>query len=392
MGNDCKVCQKSNAEQELIIGSRIMKNDLGESLDRMKSEQKFLTFKEIINNNPEQYKKLHKIKNSILTFQKRKMFKNMLKKFREEQKNFTYEEYIETLSDNKKYGTLEKRSNQTYKYKSGAEYKGEWLGGFRHGTGVMTWEDGIVYEGEWNYGFAEGNGTLTYPTGQYLKGNFMYNKLNGYGEIHNMENGYEYWGNWENDQQMGQGKEEWKDGSTYEGNYEFGKKEGLGKYTWEDGTFYYGEWKNNKIHGLGIYKWADGRQYLGEWKNAKMYGFGISIWNRGKYIGNYKDDKKSGFGVYIDNYKNKYEGFWENGQHSSLGRYTKNDGSIKIGYSEGNKFKKIISNEKEFSVRAEEINNNVEENNKKAMYIYQSITKLLGQTFISNDFQDNDNQ
>ena len=50
MGNDCKVCQKSNAEQELIIGSRIMKNDLGESLDRMKSEQKFLTFKEIINN------------------------------------------------------------------------------------------------------------------------------------------------------------------------------------------------------------------------------------------------------------------------------------------------------------------------------------------------------
>ena len=393
MGNDCKVCQKSSAEQELIIGNnRILRNDLSDTLERMKSEQKFSTFKEIINNNPEQYKKLHKIKNSILSFQKRKMFQNMLKKFREDQKSFTYEEFIETLSGNRKYGTLEKKTDETYKYKSGALYKGDWLGGFRHGYGVMTWEEGLVYEGEWNYGFAEGKGKLTYPTGQYLKGNFMYNKLNGYGEIHNTENGYEYWGNWENDQQMGQGKEEWKDGSTYEGNYEFGKKEGLGKYTWEDGTFYYGEWKNNKIHGLGIYKWADGRQYIGEWKNAKMYGFGINIWNKGKYIGNYKDDKKSGFGVHIDNYKNKYEGFWENGQHSSLGRYTKNDGSVKIGYSEGNKFKKIISDEKEISARTEEINNNVEENSKKAMYIYQSITKLLGQNFISSDLQDNDNQ
>ena len=128
-----------------------MKNDLGESLDRMKSEQKFLTFKEIINNNPEQYKKLHKIKNSILTFQKRKMFKNMLKKFREEQKTFTYEEYIETLSKTKKYSSFEKKTNKTYKYKSGAVYVGEWWGGFRHGHGKMAWEEGIVYDGNWNY-------------------------------------------------------------------------------------------------------------------------------------------------------------------------------------------------------------------------------------------------
>ena len=99
-------------------------------------------------------------------------------------------------------------------------------------------------------------------------------------------------GNWENDQQMGQRKEDQKDGSTYIDNYEYGKKEGLGKYIWEDGTFYYGEWKNNNIHGLGVYKWSDGRQYTGEWKNAKMYGFGISTWNHGEYIGSYKKDKK----------------------------------------------------------------------------------------------------
>ena len=123
-----------------------------------------------------------------------------------------------------------------------------------------------------------------------------------------------------------------------------------------------------------------------------MYGFGICVWNHGKYIGNYKDDKKSGFGVYIDNNKNKYEGFWENGQHSSFGRFIKNDGNFKIGYSEGNKITKIITNEKELSERIEEINNYLEENNKKTIYIYQSMKKLLGQAYAFNDIQDNNEQ
>ena len=390
MGNECKVCRKRNPEEELILNAPIKQNNESETLENSQSHPLYQTFKEIINSNPEHYKKLHKIKNALLTFQKRQIYKNMLKKFHENQKTFTYEEYIETLSSTKVFSFLEKKSDYTYKYKSGAIYKGDWLGGFRHGKGIMSWPDGVVYEGEWAFGKAEGLGKLTYPSGQYLKGNFMYNKLNGYGEIHNLENGYEYWGNWENDQQMGKGREEWNGGSSYEGNYEYGNKEGIGKYTWEDGTFYHGEWKNNKIHGLGFYKWADGRQYIGEWKNSKMNGFGISIWNHGQYIGNYRDDKRWGFGVYIDNNKNKYEGFWENGQHKSLGRFTKNDGSIKIGFSEGNKIAKIVNSENEF-LRNEEINNLVEENNKKIMYTYQSIKKLLGQDYNDNNDEEDNN-
>ena len=389
MGNECKVCRKRNPEEELILNPPpIQKNNESETLENSQTHPIYQTFKEIINANPEHYKKLHLIKNALLTFQKRQIYKNMLKKFHENQKIFSYEEYIETLSSTKNFSFSEKRSNFTYKYKSGAVYTGEWLGGFRHGNGTMTWEDGVIYEGDWTLGHAEGVGKLTYPSGQYIEGNFMYNKLNGYGEVHNLENGYEYWGNWENDQQMGKGREEWNGGSSYEGNYEYGNKEGVGKYTWEDGTFYHGEWKNNKIHGLGFYKWADGRQYIGEWKNAKMNGFGISIWNHGQYIGNYKDDKRWGFGVYIDNNKNKYEGFWENGQHKSFGRYIKNDGSVKIAFSEGNKLSKIINDENEFMIRNDEINNLVEENNKKILYIYQSIKKLLGQDYNNDDNND----
>ena len=225
MGNECKVCRKRNPEEELILNAPIQKNSESATLENSKSEhEKYHTFKEIINTNPENYKKLHLIKNSLLSFQKRQIYKNMLTKFHESQKTFTYEEYIETLSNTKIFSFKDKKSNFTYKYKSGAEYKGEWLGGFRHGIGTMIWPDGVVYEGSWAFGQAEGLGKLTYPSGQYLKGNFMYNKLNGYGEVHNTENGYEYWGNWENDQQMGQGREEWSGGSSYEGNYEYGNK------------------------------------------------------------------------------------------------------------------------------------------------------------------------
>lgn len=33
--------------------------------------------------------------------------------------------------------------------KTGAKYEGQWLGGFRHGQGKMTFKDGATYEGEW---------------------------------------------------------------------------------------------------------------------------------------------------------------------------------------------------------------------------------------------------
>ena len=33
-------------------------------------------------------------------------------------------------------------THASFRYQSGATYEGEWLGGLRHGTGVMTWSEG----------------------------------------------------------------------------------------------------------------------------------------------------------------------------------------------------------------------------------------------------------
>ena len=50
---------------------------------------------------------------------------------------FTVDEYKETLTD-KEVDVLNQKptKKKVYTYKSGAQYDGEWVGGFRHGYGT----------------------------------------------------------------------------------------------------------------------------------------------------------------------------------------------------------------------------------------------------------------
>ena len=82
---------------------------------------------------------------------------------------------LETLSNERRFeiamlfeenydkvqGILEVRK---YTYlNSGASYEGQWLGGFRHGHGIMRFNDGATYEGDWYLGHAHGEGKFTLP-------------------------------------------------------------------------------------------------------------------------------------------------------------------------------------------------------------------------------------
>lgn len=387
MGNECSACNKESQdrEQEIFLIKDHPKNERKEYLERAKSESKFFTVKELINQNPEIYNKLQKIKTYLIAYKARKLYKAVLKKYRESQFYFNSSELFETLSsDSPVQKTIQYR---LHTYKSKAVYEGNWLGGFRHSQGKMKWPDGVEYEGEWSYGFAEGQGKITYPNGDYMKGIFRYNKLNGEGELHNADSGYYYIGHWENDQQSGLGKETWPDGSSYMGTYELGKKEGVGVYFWKDQTSYRGEWKDNKIHGLGIYNWSDGRKYIGEWKNSKMNGHGIFLWRDGrKYVGEYKDDKKNNFGIFSDENNKKYEGFWENGVRDKLGKYTKENGSYKIGYWKDNQMREEVTDENEIGCKLAEIDNYIDETNKKVEIVLASIKILFEKTMPNVQF------
>ena len=71
MGNECKVCRKRNPEEELILNAPIQKNSESATLENSKSEhEKYHTFKEIINTNPENYKKTSFNKKFFIIFPK----------------------------------------------------------------------------------------------------------------------------------------------------------------------------------------------------------------------------------------------------------------------------------------------------------------------------------
>ena len=70
MGNECKVCRKRNPEEEIILNAPIQKNNQSETLENSQTHPIYQTFKEIINANPEHYKKLHLIKKCFINFPK----------------------------------------------------------------------------------------------------------------------------------------------------------------------------------------------------------------------------------------------------------------------------------------------------------------------------------
>ena len=138
-------------------------------------------------------------------------------------KYFKAKESAETLG-----GIYEKNApiqQKQYKYKTGAIYNGQWKGGLRHGSGIMTWADGARYEGEWQYNQASGKGKFFHADGDVYDGNWNNNKANGFG-VYTNQRGARYEGYWKDDQQHGHGVENWAEGARYEGEYNMSKKEG----------------------------------------------------------------------------------------------------------------------------------------------------------------------
>lgn len=70
---------------------------------------------------------------------------------------FSKDELNETLRPKVLFDPqLRRIGPRIYKYKSGAKYRGTWLGGFRDGKGEIFWKDGASYSGDWSLGHAHG--------------------------------------------------------------------------------------------------------------------------------------------------------------------------------------------------------------------------------------------
>jgi hypothetical protein len=166
----------------------------------------------------------------------------------------------------------------------------------------------------------EGTCTWTRMEGTYT-GSFVGGKRSGHGVL--KQSHKRYTGDWLNDQQHGNGREEMSSGETYAGEYVEGRREGQGNYTFLDGRKYTGGWLRDRQEGHGLFTWASGRMYNGTWKAGRQSGFGTTEDHTGTYEGNWEDGVKSGHGVWVDkSMMEKYDGDFVNGQFEGHGVFT----------------------------------------------------------------------
>jgi hypothetical protein len=187
-----------------------------------------------------------------------------------------------------------------------------------------------------------------------------------------------------------------EDGYTYFGEFDNNQKHGNGVLQWKDGIRYEGQFIRNQMSGYAIIKYSKNKVYKGQVNNGKMEGFGEFNWNTGKkYIGYYKNDKRNGFGIYIWNIPelsegdflidlkdiNGYIGFWAEGNMNGVGLRISGE-KIKHGVWKNGSKMEWIEGEKH-------IIKHMDSNQKKYLKIMrenkQNILKLLSLCAINDD-------
>ena len=297
---------------------------------------------------------------------------------------------LETLRKGRT-GSHQVESRPVYVYSDGAQYAGQWLGGFRHGVGIMLWLDGCKYEGGWGYGQPSGMGKFVDADGEMYSGLWKHSKANvrtslkmdpakmqqagrsdGYGESHAA------WVAYKEMVKSGAGKRTWQSSkrealertveeitkrlhsgapqlnrvsgrkhmdrlsdrdSTYSGEVLGGQKDGWGRCEWNNGDVYEGEWERDAHSGYGVNKWADGSSYRGFYNEGRKEGIGHYIWQDGsEFLGEWKDNHMHGKGRYQWSDGRSYLGEWIEGLMHGYGIFTWKDGrKYEGGWYQGKK-------------------------------------------------------
>lgn len=305
--------------------------------------------------------------------QERRAIQHLLKSQQAADSYFARVYVIETLRVGRTLPvTVEARG--IYRYNNGAMYEGQWLGGFRHGIGVMTWPDEARFEGHWSFGHPIKLGKFTLPGGEAYIGQWKHSKSSlrlsllldapnqpasdGFiwlaqreARLHKsptltrtwqsskkaaLESALQtfkvqlcaqsklprYHGN-------GRSRVESYPSSdcVYSGEMWNGTKDGWGRCVWNNGDWYEGEWEHDAQGGFGTSVWVDGSRHLGFYRMNRKDGVGEYQWeDASQYLGEWRDNQMSGRGRYQWTDGRCYLGEWLDGLMHGFGVFTWKDG------------------------------------------------------------------
>ncbi|XP_063907793.1 MORN repeat-containing protein 3-like [Zophobas morio] len=176
--------------------------------------------------------------------------------FLKEMKKIPRSEILETMS--KKKGLRHAIFNTV-----GDRYIGEWKEDEKTGKGALLTRyrpkrERQLYEGDFERGFRHGFGVLAYENEDHV---FL----------------LEYRGNWKRGRMNGFGLRRYRDGGVYIGNWKHGKRDGYGLMWYPNGEFYAGDWVKDKRQGLGMLIRPDTSRYEGCWYEDMKHGKGIFL-------------------------------------------------------------------------------------------------------------------
>ena len=216
------------------------------------------------------------------------------------------DKFVGNLLDGKKDGYGEQYYSQT-----NTTYKGEFKNNVYEGKGELINNNGYYFKGEFLGGLRHGDNCIEEKKGfkKYV-GQFRRDKMNGKGifEWYSGESkGDIYNGEFKDDLYEGFGTYKCNDGSIYIGQYLHGVKNGKGKEIYIDGSFYEGEYNEGMQNGRGIFQDFEGNKYEGNFYNGNKHSKGKITFVNGEILeGFWLNGLKEGNFYFTDSYGYKY--------------------------------------------------------------------------------------